>query len=105
METILTKKVRVFRGKETILNILSEYGKSNLSIKTFCQNNNLASATFHNWQKKYSNAVAKPDVQPGFATLQVNPSGPVADPALFAAVKGIKIYQPVPAAYLKELLS
>jgi len=105
METISVKKVRIFRGEETILNILSDYRKSNLSVKAFCQDNNLGSATFHNWKKKYSNTVRKPDVQPGFATLQINPSGPGADPALFAEVNGIKIYQPVTAAYLKELLA
>jgi hypothetical protein len=105
MEAISAKKVRVFRGKETILNILNDYKKSNLSIKAFCQDNKLASATFHNWKKKYSNTLRKPDVQPGFATLQITPSAPIVAPALFAEVKGIKIFQPVTAAYLKELLA
>jgi transposase-like protein len=104
METISVKKVRVFRGKETILSILSEYKKSNLSIKAFCEANNIASASFHNWKKKYSNSRSSRGVRPGFATLQITPSGPVTETSLFAEVNSIKIYQPVSAAYLKELL-
>jgi len=105
METISAKKVRVFRGKETILNILSEHKKSNLSIKAFCDENNIASASFHNWKKKYRNSRASRVARPGFATLRVTPSGPVAGPGLFAEVNSIKIYQPVAAAYLKELMA
>lgn len=105
METISAKKVRVFRGEETILNILSEHQKGNLSIKSFCDENNIAYASFHNWKKKYSNSQASRAAQPGFAALRVTPSGPVAGPGLFAEVNSIKIYQPVTAAYLKELLA
>ncbi len=104
METNVAKKIRVFRGKEAIVNILNEYKKSNLSVKGFCIENNIASASFHNWKKKYSNGRTKRVAQPGFATLRVSPSAPVAGPGLFAEVNIIKIYQPVSAAYLKELL-
>ena len=104
METISAKKVRVFRGKGTILNILSEYKKSNLSVKAFCIKNNIASASFHNWKKKYSNSRTSRAAHAGFTTLRITPSAPVAGPGLFAEVNSIKIYQPVTAAYLKELL-
>jgi hypothetical protein len=40
------------------------------------------------------------DACAGFATVQL-----IAEPGLFAAVGGIKIYQSVSAAYLKELLA
>lgn len=105
METMSAKKVRVFRDKETILNILSDYRKSNLSVKAFCIKNNIASASFHNWKKKYRNSRASRAAQPGFATLRVTPSAPVGGPGLFAEVNSIKIYQPVTAAYLKELIA
>lgn len=105
MEISALKKVRVFRGKETILNILGEYKKSNLSIKAFCIENNIASASFHNWKKKYSDNRANRVAQPGFTTLRINPSVPVMEPALFAEVRGIKIYHRVDAVYLKELLA
>jgi hypothetical protein len=43
-------------------------------------------------------------MQMGFTRLQINPSLPVTNQGLFAEVGSIKIYQPVAAAYLKELL-
>jgi len=104
MEISASKTVRIFRSEEKILNILNEYRKSKLSIKAFCIENNIASATFHNWKKKYSKLTVKPVKAPGFATLQLTPSTSAIEPALFAEVKGIKIYQQVNAAYLKELL-
>lgn len=103
METITAKKVRVFRGEETILKILDECKKSNVAVNKFCADNGISPGTFHNWKKKYSNNPVKPDAQPGFTTLQINSSARVAEPGLFAEVNGIKIYQPVTAAYLKEL--
>ena len=105
MEAIATKKVRVFRSEEKIFKILDEYAKSNLSIKTFCAANNIASATFHNWKKRYSKHKGKPIKQTGFTALQITTSTPVIGPALFAEVKGIKFYQQVDAVYLKELLA
>jgi hypothetical protein len=104
MEMTAAKKIRIFRGKETILSILSEYKKSNLSIKAFCIENNIASASFHNWKKKYSNSQADRVGQPGFTALRITSSALVTGPGLFAEVNSIKIYQPVSAAYLKELL-
>ncbi len=101
METMAAKKVRIFRDKETILNILGDYEKSNLSVKAFCNENNIAPGSFHNWKKKYSNSRA---VQSGFTSLRIVPSAPASGPGLFAEVNSIKIYQPVSAAYLKELL-
>jgi hypothetical protein len=103
MEAPVAKKMHVFRSEETILNILADYKKSNLSIKAFCIENNIASATLHHWKRKYRRRSVKPAKPAGFATLQIT-SPPVAEP-LFAVVKEIKIYQWVTAAYLKELLA
>jgi transposase-like protein len=104
METPVAKMTRVFRGEEAILNILAEYKKSKLSIKTFCLEHNIASATFHNWKKKYSKRSVKPAKVTRFAELQITSPATTGTP-LFAEVKEIKIYQWVTAAYLKELLS
>jgi hypothetical protein len=105
METFSTKQVRLFRSKEKILSILDEYGKSNLSVKAFCDLNNIANGTFHNWMKKYGVPKSRPDRQTGFTALQITPSVQAIESALFAEVNGIKIYQPVEADYLKALLS
>lgn len=104
MEVNLSKSSRVFRSQEAISDILSEQRKSNLSVKAFCIANNIAAASFHNWKKKYSSGKVNRTNAPGFAALQVTPSTPV-EPALFAEVRGIKFYQRVDAAYLKDLLS
>ena len=100
MDSKTDKKVRIFRKREAILEILNEQKNSSLSIKTFCERNNLASASFHNWKKRYGNDGT---ARPGFTKLQI--TAPAAGSVLFAEVYGIKIYQPVSAAYLKEFLS
>ena len=98
------KKVRVFRSREIILKILKEHRKSNLSIKAFCDTNNIAAASFHNWKKKYGSGKVKLVKGAGFAALQIV-SSPRVEAGLFAEVKGVRIYQRVEAAYLKQLLS
>ena len=100
MDSNTDKKVRIFRKREAILEILNEQKNSSLSIKTFCERNNLASASFHNWKKRYGNDGT---ARPGFTKLQI--TAPASCPGLFAKVGSIKIYQPVTAGYLKELLS
>lgn len=98
MEEKQEKTIRKFRGKAAILKLLQEQVQSNQSIKSFCAAHSIAEGTFHNWKHKYGSG--SPQEPAGFATLQVIP-----EPGLFATVGAIKIYQPVSAAYLKELLS
>jgi hypothetical protein len=91
------KVARKFRGKTAIVKLLQEQSRSGQNIKTFCAAHGIAEGTFHNWKHKYGGGV---DGHSGFATVQIIP-----EPGLFATVGGIKIYQPVGAAYLKELLA
>jgi len=99
MEEKLAPKVRRFRGKGEILRLLQEYSKSGQTIKNFCALRNISPGTFHRW--KHENSETDPTSDPvGFAPLQILP-----EPGLFAAVGAIRIYQPVSAAYLKELVS
>jgi hypothetical protein len=77
--------------------LLAEYEQGTQSIKSFCASHNIPTATFHNWKKNYANSCKE---QHGFAAIKVTS----ADNGLFAEVGRIKIYQPVSAAYLKELL-
>jgi hypothetical protein len=97
MEEKKEKAVRKFRGQTAIIKLLQEQRQSGQSIKSFCAALGIAEGTFHNWKHRYE---AKESARPGFATVQIIP-----EPGLFAMVGGIKIYQPVPAAYLKELLA
>ncbi|MES1250118.1 MAG: hypothetical protein ABUL46_05505, partial [Chitinophaga rupis] len=91
------KAVRKFRGKTAIVKLLQEQSRSGQNIKTFCAAHGIAEGTFHNWKHKYASEI---DARSGFATVQIIP-----EPGLFAIAGGIKIYQPVSAAYLKELLA
>ncbi|MHA4811300.1 IS66 family insertion sequence element accessory protein TnpA [Flavitalea flava] len=88
-----------FRGKAAIFRLFQEQVQSGQTIKSFCTAHGVAEGTFHNWKHKYG-AGGETQSTTGFATLQIIP-----EPGLFAVVSGIKIYQPVSAAYLKELLS
>src|ERR1700722_19668188 len=99
MEEKLTPMVRRFRGKAEILRLLQDYTQSGQSIKDFCALRNISQGTFHGWKHKYSETDPSRDPV-GFAPLQIIP-----EPGLFATVGTIRIYQPVSAAYLKELLS
>jgi len=63
----------------------------------------ISNATFHKWQNKYRNKTVEGIGPTGFAHLQISSSSANTDASLFAEVKGIRIYQPVAASYLKEL--
>ena len=91
------KVVRKFRGKTAIVKLLQEQSRSGQNIKTFCAAQGIAEGTFHNWKHNYG---SEADARSGFATVQIIP-----EPGLFAIVGGIRIYHPVSAAYLKELLA
>lgn len=97
MEEKQEKGSRKFRGKVAILQLLAEQNQSGQSIKSFCAAHGIATGTFHNWKHKYGSGSSQEPT--GFASLQIIP-----EPGLFAMVGNIRIYQPVSAAYLKELL-
>ena len=105
METVTERKSRMMRHREEIIRLLEECSKSNLNIKDFCAVNNIIPGTFHNWKKRYSRSYKKVNEPAGFASLKITSSVPGPAVALFAEVNGIRIYQPVTAAYLKELLA
>ena len=98
MEEKKEKATRKFRGEAAIVKLLQEQVQSDQSIKSFCAAHGIAEGTFHNWKQRYGTGVVP--TSGGFAALQVMP-----ELGLFAVVGTIKIYQPVSAAYLKELLS
>ena len=98
MESVKNSRRKHFRTRKERLQLLAEYEQGNQSIKSFCTSHNIPTATFHNWRKNHVNP--HKDQQPGFAPIEVTPTST----GLFAEVGQIRIYQPVSAAYLKELL-
>ena len=101
MESTANKKVKVFRSKQDIKRLLKEHAQSDQSVKAFCAGLNIAEGTFYHWKHKFSKG-SDATGKIGFAPIEVVPS---AGKGLFAEVGSIKIYQPVSAAYLKELLA
>jgi hypothetical protein len=95
-----SKTSKVFRGKQEIERLLIEHAQSGLSVKAFCASHHISYGTFYHWKEKFSKGSSKEKV--GFAPIEIVPS---ASNGLFAEVGRIKIYQPVSAAYLKELLA
>ena len=92
------RRARTFRSKADILRMLQEQAQSGENIKSFCAMHGIAGGTFHRWKQKYG---AGEDVTAsGFAPVHILPEA-----GLFAIVGNIRIYQPVSAAYLKELMS
>ena|ERR1700760_1547239 len=97
MEINAVRAKRSFKSEEEIKLLLEQQQVSGRSVKSFCDNNNLAYGSFQNWRKRYG----KQSSPVGFVEVNVAAHGSA---ALFAEVNGIKIYQPVNASYLKELL-
>jgi hypothetical protein len=98
MEESKGKMVRKFRGKAAILKILQDQVDSGQNIKTYCASHGIAGGTFHRWKQKYG--AGEDGTASGFTPVHILPEA-----GLFAMVGGIRIYQPVSAAYLKELMS
>lgn len=83
-----------------IKTLLGEFKQRGMDAKEFCKTHGISEGVFYKWKARYLN---KPSAkQTGFVTLQ--PSAALQGTVLFAEVKGIKLYQPVTASYLKELL-
>lgn len=96
MEQDTKKTFRRRRTQAQIQQLLSQFAKSNVSVADFCKTNDIYPANFHKWKSRYKKQ-DKPTPVSGFAVLDIS------SPGLFAEVNGIRIYQLVDAAYLKEL--
>lgn len=94
------------RTKENMFGLMATHDRATTTVKDFCQQHGLAQGTFYYWQKKYHLENGAPESQNGFVQLQTeDPQHVGAHQGLFAEVRGIKLYQAVPAAYLNELLN
>lgn len=94
---------------EKILSMLLEYAKQDdLTVVDFCKLHKIHKSTFYNWRKLYANKNIVPGKPNSFLPVEVTtPSYPAISftPTLFAEVNGIRLYQFVPADYLKTLLA
>lgn len=104
MEQEIIKQKSRRRSTAEIQSLLQAFATSGITVQSFCRQHNIGKSTFHKWQSRYNN---KQDQSIGgsFAGIEIIGSEAQRLPVLFAEVKGIKIYQPVSASYLKALLA
>lgn len=90
------------RTSSEIKRLLKEFASSGISAKEFCALHDITEAGFYKWRVRHLPNPA--EEQGGFVILNGQPEINCG-PALFAEIKGIRIYQPVAPSYLKELLA
>ena len=111
MEAAQLKTLRQRRSKQEVKDLLIAFEKSNSTIKEFCEVQNLSYGVFQKWRSRHGSPARRKRTltaqeftkteKPGFADVRIIPSSSA---TLFAEVNGIKLFQPVAASYLKELL-
>jgi len=88
------------RTATQIRELLDVFELSALTAKEFCSTRGISETAFYKWRGRYRTR----EEEQAFIPLHVaSPSS--GEAALFAEVNGIRIYQAVPASYLKELAS
>lgn len=104
MEQTAAKPVKMRRTRQQITQLLKEYDKSpGITVKEFCRKHQIGEGAFYSARKRHRSQNADPR-KSGFIAIQPAPANEAAG-NLFAEVKGIKLYQAVPAEYLKTLVS
>ncbi len=100
-----TKKSQVNKVKH-MFSLIAEQAASGQSIKSFCARYGITSGNWFYWQKRYQQRNLEAHSDNGsFTLLQIAPDVvPPVEPGIFAEYKGMKIYRPVPASFLKELI-
>ncbi len=93
------------RSEQEIFEAIEEFERAgNISIKEFAEMHQVSEATFYKWQKRYrAKGSIKNELQ-GFIPVSVAVERTGQEGQLFAEFRGIKLYQWVEPAYLKELL-
>ena len=89
------------RTREQMLELRNKFEQTDLTVHAFSRLHNISTGILYKWKNRYKSDDNK---AAGFARVTITPSQQVAQ-GLFAEVGGIKIYQPVSATFLKELLS
>lgn len=104
-ESTRPKIRRAGRSSQEIKQLLAAFEKSGSGAKEFCKSHDIGETTFQKWKSRYGKKKDAPVTEEGFISLQISPVAASGNmEGLFAEVKGIKLYQPVAASYLKELL-
>lgn len=90
--------------RDQISEIIARYDKKNgFTVKEFCKRNGISEGSFYSARGRQRSFAKSSRKKTGFIAIGTSPSPQSA--TLFAEVNGIKIYQAVPADYLKDLIS
>ena len=104
MEQTEPKSIKSKRTRQEMAQLLREYDKSQgISAKDFCRKHQISEGAFYSARKRQRSKNEEPH-KSGFIAMQP-PAGKERSGVLFAEVKGIRLYQAVPAEYLKTLAS
>lgn len=103
-------KIKIRRSKEQIAGCLKDQRQSGLSVKDYCEVNNIPEKTFYRWLKKHGNKARRPtkrrsSIQGSFASIELVECVADPKPHLFAEIGNIRLYKEMPAEYLKMLIS
>lgn len=111
-DSVHIKRARTHRTVAEIRKLLNSQRKSKLTIKSWCAANGIRENNFYRWLKKHADKsikllqLAKAIPAKGFTRLFITqPAITTTSPTLFVEIGHLKIYQEVPASYLKTLLS
>jgi len=104
MEQTNGKQVVSRRGKTQMLELLSLYDKDHgMTVKAFCKLHQISEASFYTARKRNRSAALSKQQSSRFIPIG-RPAFNQPAAILFAEVNGIKLYQAVPADYLKSLI-
>ncbi len=101
MEQPIIAKARTRRTQQQISDLLGEFDKADCTVKEFCQFKGISQGNFHKWKSRRNQTSLQKIGSSSFAKIHLNPSS---SDHLFAEVNGIRFYQAVSAAYLKEII-
>ena len=102
MEASVIKSGKNRRSLQEIIQLVKSFDSSNgKTIKAYCKEQQISEAAFYSARNRYL-LKNKPPHKPGFIPIQPV-MGNQKTSMLFAEVNGIRIYQCVPAEYLKTL--
>ena len=104
MDQLNDKKITSRHSKSQMLEMLDEYDKTKgITIKEFCKLHQISEGSFYSARKRHRARSSKKKQSSGFIAI-ARPALKEPAGSLFAEVNGIRLYQAVPAEYLKALV-
>ena len=105
------KRVFIKRTEQQKLDLIDQWEKSGLPIKTFSEQHQFSDSIFHSWLNKYRRNKKTSPAEKSFLPLQISGSPLVtADARPYAEIitangNQVKLFQPVSVDFLRKLLS